>query len=159
MLFSLCPRDPLLSRAFLFVLLLTFVYFPCDSGSGVLFHPEKNLSVLPRMNFQGCAGGEGAEAVAACSVLHFERIVYCSNKWKVSAREQAMDLSIQGKWDTGLWAVLVLSWSPFAVCSRTLWGGIDHAGSTDRFSMKIVSRAFLFCFLETVPCNLVSSNS
>ena len=56
-------------------------------------------------------------------MLHFERIVYCSNKWKVSAREQAVDLSIQGKWDTGGWVVLALSWSPFAL--QTLWAVID----------------------------------
>ena len=51
--------------SFFFFFFPTFVYFPCDTGNGVLFHPEKNLSVLPRMNFQGIAGGERAGAVAA----------------------------------------------------------------------------------------------
>lgn len=45
--------------------------------------------------------------------LHFERIVYCSNKWKVSA-ERAVVLSIQAQWGHW-WVGAAVSTSPLAL--------------------------------------------
>lgn len=102
------------------------------------------------MNFQGFTGREGTGAVAVCGSVWqcctLRGLSTAVINGKYQRENWLWTCQYKGSGDIGGWAVQALSWSPFAVGSRTWWGGTESAGSTDRFSMNIVSLAFFFLF-------------
>lgn len=144
---------------------LFFCVFPLWHWQWRTFSSRDKLVSAPKNEFPGVyrRGGEGTGAVAVCGSVWqcctLRGLSTAVINGKYQRESWLWTCQYKGSGDIGGWAVQALSWSPFAVGSRTWWGGTESAGSTDRFSMNIVSLAFFFSFWETVPCSLVSSDS